>query len=210
MPFTIGEFIRTRPYVFHLTARANQARIQRTRILHPASHLLAASGQMGLVSVRRRNFVELPINGEVVRIRDQAPLHEGNIAFEGGWVMTDVIQELNERVFFWPGRRDRAIPYAHRHFARYSDERPVVLRAPLKAILESNTDHEPAFCRFNSGSPRCSSGRKSPRGPSTFVDCSDADFRRGQVVEVTFRGTVVLPRRTEWADSYDATWQDLF
>lgn len=210
MAFTIDEFVRARPYAFHLTARANKAPIRRTRMLHPASHFLAAGGQPGLVSVRRPSCIDLPINGEVVRVRDQAPLHEGNIAFEGGWQMADLIQELNERVFFWPGSKDQAIAYAHRHFARYGEERPVVLRASLEAILLANADHEPGFCRFNSGSPRCSSGRKSPRGPLTFVGCGDADFGRGQVVEVTFRGTVALPNGTEWADSYDGPWRALF
>lgn len=210
MAFTIDEFVGARPYVFHLTARANQGRIKRTRMLHPASSLLVAGDRMDLVSVRRRLSVELPIEGEVVQVRDQAPLHQGNIAFEGGWTLTDVIQELNERVFFWPGKKDRAIAYAHRHFARYSEERPVVLRASLASVLKTNTDHQPGFCRFNSGSPRCSSGRKSPRGPSTFVDCLNADFQRGQVVEVTFRGPVVLPVETEWANSYDGPWRRLF
>jgi hypothetical protein len=210
MAFTIDQFIRARPYVFHLTARANKARIRRTGMIDPASHLLAASGQQALVTVRRRTCIDLPINGEVVQVRDQAPLHAGNIAFEGGWQMPDVIQELNERVFFWPGSKDRAIAYAHRHFARYGEERPVVLRASLETILLANANHEPGFCRFNSGSPRCSSGRKSPRGPSTFLRCADADFRCGQVVEVTFRGTIALPPETEWADSYDGPWQGLF
>lgn len=210
MPFTIDEFVRAKPYVFHLTARANQARIQRTRVLHPASHLLAAAGQLGLTTVRRRNCIQVPIDGEFVQVRDQAPLHGGNIAFEGGWLLARFIQELNERVFFWPGSKDGPIAYGHRHFARYAEEHPVVMRTPLKRLLEVNVDHQPKFCRFNSGSPRCSSGRKSPRGPSTFVDCLNADFRRGQVVEVTFRGTVILPAQTEWADSYDGPWQDLF
>lgn len=210
MPFTLDEFIRARPYAFHLTARANEARIRRTRTLCPASDILIAAGQPELISVRRREIIVLPVNGELIHVRDQAPLHEGNIGFEGGWTMADLIRELNERVFFWPGSRDRAISYAHRHFARYQEESPLVLRVSMRSLLDVNPGQLPAFCKFNSGSPRCSSGRKSPRGPQTFTACSDAPFARGHVVEVTFARAITLPNNAEFANSYDGPWRNFF
>lgn len=210
MPFTIDQFIAARPYLYHLTSRLNRERIRRTKRLHPSSHILAVGGQECLLTVRRRQHVEVQIDGEPVQVRDQAPLHEGNIAFNGGWTFASFIQDLNSRVFFWPGTADRAIDYANRHFARYVDERPIVLRLPVSAVVRRNPGLEPMFCKFNSGSPRCSYGNKSPRGPHTFVSCSDAQFNRGQVVEVTFRGTLSLPDECQYADSYDGPWLPLF
>lgn len=210
MPFTIDQFISARPCLYHLTSRTNLARIQDTRLLHPASHILAAAGQGHLLAVRRRHHVEIQIDGEVLHVRDQAPLYEGNIGFDGGWTLARFIQDLNRRVFFWPGTEDRAIDYAHRHFARYANERPVVLRLFLQPVLLRNPGLVPMFCKYNSGSPRCSYGNKSPRGPNTFVTCADAEFGRGQVVEVTFPGSLSLPDGSEYADSYDGPWRELF
>ena len=209
MPFTIDHFIRARPSLYHLTSRSNLARIQRTKQLHPASHILTAGGQGHLLAVRRRQHTEVQIEGETVHVRDQAPFHQGNVAFDGGWTLADFIQDLNSHVFFWPGTADRAIDYAHRHFARYADEQPIVLRLRLAAVVRRNPGLEPLFCKFNSGSPRCSYGNKSPRGPDTFASCGNAQFSRGQVVEVTFRGALALPDECEYADSYNGPWSRL-
>ena len=124
-------------------------------------------------------------------LRDQAPLREGNAALDGGWTFADLVEDLNGRVFFWPGTERRPIPDGQRHFERYADESIAVLMVDTTALFAANGGA--TFCRYNSGSPRWSGGRPSPRGPGTFVAAADAPFTAGQVVEVTFRNTVVLP-----------------
>src|SRR6185295_17449394 len=96
-----------------------------------------------------------------------------------------LLKAINERVFFWPGTEFRPISYGIRHFERYRSERPVILRC--KSDLLFNTPgQEPEFCKYNSGSPRCSNGIGSPRGPDTFVPASRAMFSAAKAVEVTF------------------------
>ena len=210
MAFTIAEFIEVRPVVYHLTARLNLPRIRRSRTLHSTAQTLTSIDRVDLLSMRRRRSMEFCVDDEWIQIRDQAPLHAGNIGFELGWCLEDFIEELNGRVFFWPGTHSGPIAYGMRHFDRYQHEEPVVLRVPLDLLLEENAGVDPGFCKFNSGSPRCSSGRRSPRGSRTFVTSSDAPFSRTQVVEVTFRDSVILPECVEFAGSYAGPWQRLF
>jgi hypothetical protein len=117
--------------------------------------------------------------------------------------------QLNERVFFWPGGPDIS-DYGQRHFERYRAEKPVILRVPTSDLFEANPESVPEFCRFNSGSPRCTKGLGSPRGPSTFIQGTTADFSPGNVVEVTFLESVLLPHSTKVGDSPDGPWRELF
>jgi hypothetical protein len=209
MAFTVEEFARLRPYLFHLTSRANVARINRTRALDPAATILKASGNQMMLKARRGTSIQAKVNGEVVHVRDQHPLHAGNIAFQGSWTFEKLVQEINERVFFWPGSEWWVISYARRHYNRYAAEKPVVLRIPVAELLSRNAGSDPLFCKYNSGSPRWTSGKASPRGPDTFVKCAKASFRASGVVEVSFRSTVKLPGRVEIANSYDGKWRPL-
>lgn len=209
MPFTIDDFIRRRPFVFHLTARANVARIRESAALQPAALMLKESRNDGLLRTRRRTSLQPKLDGKVVHIRDQRPLHAGNIDFQGGWTIEDLVGELNERVFFWPGSAGWVVSYAHRHYGRYANERPVILRAELAQILALNGVSAPHFCKYNSGSPRWTNGKASPRGPNTFVKCDETTFPVTGVVEVTFRSIVHLPASVEITDSYDGKWRRL-
>jgi hypothetical protein len=162
-----------------------------------------------LLKVRRATSVQAKLNGDVIHVRDQHPLHAGNVAFHGKWTIDKLVQEINERVFFWPGSDGWVVSYARRHYQRYAAENPVVLRIPFAALLAANAGSDPLFCKYNSGSPRWTSGRASPRGPDTFVRCAKAAFPASGVVEVNFRSTVKLPIRIEVADSYDGKWRAL-
>jgi hypothetical protein len=207
--FAIEEFIRLRPYVYHLTARANRARISRTKTLTPAASLLRASGNHRIVATRRPDSLKIKLNGDIVHVRDQHPLHAGNISFLGKWTFDRLVAEINERVFFWPGSANWVVSYALRHYARYEAEKPLVLRVPLAALLAANVGVEPSFCKFNSGSPRWVAGKASPRGPDTFVNCEKAPFRPSGVVEVTFRSPLKLPADVQVAGSYSGAWRAL-
>ena len=112
---------------------------------------------------KRTDHVTVRIGATSVKIRDQQPLHAGNISLEGDWSFEDVIESLNDRVFFWPGRNGGPISYGERHFERYADEQPAILRISTADIFVANAGTDPLFCRFNSGSPRCAKGFGSPR-----------------------------------------------
>jgi hypothetical protein len=184
-------FCRLRPWLYHLTARENVGRIVRMGRLIPAAETIECGLRSDLRHERRGEPVRVAVSGEVVHVRDQRPLYERNVSLEGGWSFGDLVAALNERVYFWPGGEAGPIGYGRRHFGRYSSDDCVVLRARTAAVFGANP--KPEFCRVNSGSPRWSRGRASVRGPRTFVAAGDFDGGPGEVVEVTYRGRVLLP-----------------
>lgn len=192
MPLDIERFVRLRPVLFHLTATPNAARIRDTGLIYPASALYRSAGMAPSIRTRRAEGQWIEFGGERVHIRDQAPLHRGNITFSGGWVFEDLVAHLNDHVFFWPGTTDGPISYGRRHFERYAGDDAVVLCLDTRAIFAANTDPGPRFCKYNSGSPRCTGGRGSPRGPDTFLDADGFPHRPSEVIEVTFPDVVRL------------------
>jgi len=185
------------------------SRIRREARLQSAAALMLRANAGGLLSARRGGHLSIELDGETILLRDQAPLHAGNIRFEAGWDLPRLIEHLNRRVFFWPGGEDGPIAYGRRHHERYAAEAPVVLRVRLRELLEANPGRVPLFCQRNSGSPRTVNGKKSPRGSDTFVTCEN--FPRGPrgVVEVTFEDEVVLPPDTEFRLRTDEGWAPL-
>lgn len=197
MPFDLPTFLRLRPVLYHLTATTNIARIRESRRLVSAAALLESANQRRLISERRPNHLRIAVESAPIHIRDQHPLFAGNIALEGGWSFARLVEELNQRVFFWPCKSTPPhLPsdYGQRHFARYAAEDCKVLVIDTAALFAANAPAAPEFCAFNSGSPRCSpiSG-KSPRGPDTFLPAERFPRNPGEVVEVTFRQHVQLP-----------------
>lgn len=160
MPLHTDAFIGLRPYLYHLTASDNIRWIRQTRILESAASMFAQAGCLEQVRSRRRESYTVDINGRAIRIRDQAPLHARNVALAPGWTFDDLVELLNEQVYFWPGDGDKPNDYGRRHFHRYAGEEPApaVLRVPTAAIFSANPDTPPRFSRFNSGSPRALSG----------------------------------------------------
>jgi hypothetical protein len=210
MPFTLQDFAAKRPCVFHLTARSNLDLLRKQHILSSASLLFEEADCPNWLSEKRRKHVEVAVAGRKVIVRDQAPLHLGNMKLDDGWSFGDFIAHVNQRVFFWPGGKDGLlIDYGRRHYERYAEEAPVILRINTAELFATNDSVVPEFCRFNSGSPRCSNGKKSPRGANTFVTCDTADFGGGKVVEVTFPGRVTLPNAVEVGDSPNGPWTRL-
>ncbi len=210
MPFDSEVFAARRPYLFHLTARSNVARIRAARRLHSMVVLARKAGREDLLNVRRREHVQLSVQGKAVHIRDQAPLHENNMSLEDGWTFPQFVRDLNERVFFWPGGLSGPIAHGLRHFARYREERPVLLRIPTDGLFAANSAVRPLYCRYNSGSPRWSRGVASPRGPATFVPSNQATFSPSSVVEVAFMRGAVLPNGSEVGNGPSGPWRRLF
>lgn len=209
MAISIEQFGKSRPYLYHLTSSGNLERILRTGRLECAAHLLGTAGDGEWTRARRKQSVEVAIGREKVWIRDQAPLHRGNVRLEQGWEFEDLVELLNSMVFFWPGDDQEPIAYGVRHFERYEGEDLTILRVPFVDMVAANPKNPPLFCKYNSGSPRCSGGKPSPRSRETFASADDAPFSNSNVVEVTFRGTANLPRSTETASRPDGPWSKL-
>jgi hypothetical protein len=198
-----------RPFLYHLTDKQNVERVRRTRKLQSAAILLGLAGQVDAVRNRRNESLPVFVQAERVILRDQTPLYENNTQLEGGWSFAEFVEHLNHHVFFWSGWERGPVAYGVRHFQRYCPEQPVIIRASFRSIRGENPDAEPLFCKYNSGSPRCSNGRRSPRGPQTFSTAQTADFTPGNVVEVVFRGSVILPTDREYKNSVTGQWRHL-
>jgi hypothetical protein len=96
-----------------------------------------------------------------------------------------------------------------RHFERYRQDGPVFLRIDYPSLLLANPSAVPLYCRYNSGSPRCSNGKKSPRGPDTFLSTLAFNGTPSQVVEVTFSSEIELPTQTKFGRQPGGPWNSL-
>lgn len=206
MALEIEHFVRLRPYLYHLTGRNNIKYIQQEMILKPPNILYAESGEINFRGTHRRGHRFLT-NGR--QIRDQDPLHSGNISFSGGWGLKDLITHLDEHVFFWPGWEHGPIQSGKNHFQRYAGEKPIILRVKTREILDENIMLTPLFCKYNSGAPRCTKGKGSPRGPETFLPAAEFPFPPTNIIEVTYRSSVSLPAPVQVISYPNDNWQEL-
>src|SRR5262249_6706185 len=142
-----------------------------------------------------------------ITIRDQCALQLGHVEFTGGWDESHLLTALGERVFFWPGDNDGPIAHGRRLFDAYRSQHQTTLRVGFRDLLAANLKLSPYFSRFNSGGPRTVAGRKSPRGPDTFLAAKNWIDTPSRVVEVSFVGSVSLPQTSEvWEGT---GWQQL-
>ena len=188
----IEKYIQTRPVVYHLTDRLNLEQIQDTSMLFPTATFYEEAGLPHKSRCLRHDSDVVSINGVKVHIRDQAPLHAGHMSLCHNTTYTEFIEFLNQHVYFWPGTCAGPNDYGIRHFARYRKrkEDSVVLACDSASLFQVNT--EPRFSRYNSGSPRCSGGKRSPRCIDMFRLADDFVGTPSKVVEVTFRDAVQL------------------
>ena len=196
--------------LYHRTARENVERIQDSRRLESTALLMETADEHSNPRVRRTDTLPLSVGPHRIQIRDQAPLYAGHIEFEGGWGLGELVQDLNRRVFFWPGWEHKPIPSGENYFKRYRSERPAILRLRFDSLRRHNQEHIPLFCKFNSGSPRSYPGRRSPRGPATFLPAHECPYVPSAVVEVTFLDWVTLPPDTEVSADLEDGWDALF
>ena len=209
MSFELRTFRQQRPFLFHLTACRNVPRIRQTRRLESAASLFDAARRSDLKRKRRRKCCLLKVGVEEIHVRDQSPLHRRNMALDN-LSFEEFVEKINENVFFWPGTKDGPIAYGRRHFWRYRDERPRLIRLRTEALVNANPDKAPLFCRYNSGSPRWSGGKPSPRGSNTFLDANSAPYSPSNVVEFVYNGQAFLPEDAELGSSPDGPWERFF
>jgi len=103
MSFKLEEFIRRRPFLYHLTTQSNIASIKSAGELYSATTLIQSAGRERSLRTKRAISVRLTVNGLVITLRDQEPLHAGNIQLQHGWTFGDIDEMLNNHVYFWPG-----------------------------------------------------------------------------------------------------------
>jgi len=207
VPFEDSVLAETRLFLFHLTYRENVPDILKSRRLRSAAQLMRLAGDLSFLRQKRHAAVSVSIGNRVIWIRDQMPLHAGNASLLDGWTFEDLIESLNKRVYFWTGGINGASDYGKRHFERYRDERPVILRVATSELFSANRNRKPHYCKFNSGSPRCSYGLRSPRGPTTFLPSTEVDYRPSDVREVTFENEVVLPDELWIGETMTGPWK---
>jgi len=205
----VDSYASARPYLFHLTHRDNLNHIRELGRLFPAAVLMERAKQNDLIRTLRRGSREISVDGRTIVIRDQDRLHRGNTRSPTGYIFEDLIEALNRRIFFWPGAGAGPISYGQRHFERYEKEQPVILRIDFQSLLDANPSASPLYCRYNSGSPRCSDGNKSPRGPNTFLSAAEFHETPSKVVEVTFDTEIILPPTTQVGSYPSGPWINL-
>ena len=211
MPFDIESFIRLRPWAYHLTSVDNVESIRSARKLVCAAESIKHSSFAYLLSRRRISSERVCTRGEHVRVQSQSPLHEGNIEFEEGWNLPRLLEHLNNLVFFWPGNKEGPIRYGKNHFISASwGAAPVALRIYTRELLACNTETTPLFSRYNSGSPRCVNGRRSPRGSKTFITAGEFEGKSYEAVELAMPKSVSIPLGAEWSLSLSGDWGPLF
>ena len=209
MAFTIEKFTSLRPYLYHLTYGANLNRIRRESALVSAATLLRAANDPHRNRERRKGAMRVRVDGDTVVIRDQDPLHKGAIDFMDGFTFEELVQFLNGFVFFWPGTDKGPSEYGKRHFERYAKDDSFVIRVPTAAMLQANQGAA-LFSKYNSGAPRCSNGKHTPRGKDTFIAADRADFIASEVVEVVFRAKAGLPSSAQVGKLTDSiNWKKL-
>jgi hypothetical protein len=203
MPFTLDRFAEVRDYLYHNTSRANLPLIMQMMRLDSAATILDHSDRRCEIHVRRVGQLALATSAPL--LQSQRLLIEKNIRFEAGWKMPNLLERLNTLVFFWPGTKSGPIQKGRDHGP--STDGPgdtMTLRVPAR---EAFIVGKPLFCKYNSGSPRHTSGRPSPRGPDTFLTEVDFRWTPSKVAEVVFEHDFALPSSTQVFDQEKGCWK---
>jgi hypothetical protein len=208
MSFTLDDYARLRPYLYHVTARENLARLRRTRRLDPAATIIEQASRLDLKRSRRPEAIVVSLNGDFITLKDQRPLIAANVALKAPWQFGDFVEYLNSHVFFWPGDALTPLVSGQRLLAHYASELPLIIRVPFLSLLANNPDREPLFSPFNSGAPRMQRGKPVERGPDLFRPANRCPRRPHEVIEVAFRSSVLLPDDTSIAGEPE-TWTAL-
>jgi hypothetical protein len=208
MPFQLDEFVRLRPFAYHVTHRDNVPFLRTSRRIQTAVSVIREAGAMHLLALRRERDVTVRLSEGSVVLKDQRPLIAANIELHTEWTVADFVAYLNSFVYFWPGSDRALIGPGQRLLSHYEDDAPGVLRAPTADLFTANSEVEPEFCPFNSGAPRYHSGKRAYRGPNLFTTAEQFPRRTSEVVELAFRNDVELPDTTQLRSK--AGWVSLF
>lgn len=206
----LQRLLELRPFAFHTCGELNFASIRRARALRSAKDLIFGTAYEHLLSVRRAKSVVAQLSDGPVEIRDNLPLRLGSLEIEPNVTLEQFLQELNGRVYLWPGGERGPIGTGAAHFQHYQGEGEVrVIRVPLQDLLQVNANRTLSVTYCNAGSARHHSGRRAIRGPGTFQSIDRTTRTMGEVKELTFVGSVLLPGTTAWARTPSGPWLSL-
>ena len=210
MPIELEKLLQLRPVAYHTTGRLNFTSIRDRRALISTKLLVEGSRYASLLVGRRVRSTTIEVNGSNLQIRDQRPLRPGSLQLQIGTTLQRYLDELNRRVFLWPGTATGPVPPGRRHFDHYRQEDPVVVvRVPLRSLLAANSTREFFVEKCNSGAARHNGGRPVERGPNTFYLLKDTCFPPSDVVEFSFIDRVELPPDTEFSTALEGPWEAL-
>ncbi|HEY4302834.1 MAG TPA: hypothetical protein VGM82_00090 [Gemmatimonadaceae bacterium] len=201
MAFAISEFIRLRPFAYHVTNRDNAKPLRTSKRIRTTQSLLQDGDHLHLLRKRRTEYVSVTTAGGVVVLKDQKPLIEANTALTHGWAFGDYVAFLNGFTFFWPGTDLGPIGQGRRLLDHYEADGPLVLRIATTDLFSANVNLTPEFCAFNSGAPRYNAGKPASRGPDLFAPAHEFPRRASEVAELAFRGDVVIPTTAEYRNT---------
>jgi hypothetical protein len=182
----IDKYVQIRPYAYHVSQRANLARLARTRRLESSANLIRRADESELLRRRRDEPTRIQVDGDTVILQDQLPLVFASAQLAEGWSEGDFVEFINEHVFFWPGTAHGPIKYGDRLLEHYEEQGPAVLRVRTRALLSANPGMTPLFCPFNSGATRMQGGRRVSRGPDLFMPARSFPRTPGKAVELVF------------------------
>jgi hypothetical protein len=206
--FELDEFVRLRPFAYHVTHRDNVDLLRASRRIRTATSVIREAGAVHLLALRREQDVPIRVREGLVVLKDQRPLIAENIRLHSEWSVADFVEYLNSFVYFWPGSDRGLIGAGQRLLSHYEADGPGVLRCATADLFDSNPRIEPEFCPFNSGAPRHHSGKRAYRGPNLFKTAAHFPRRASEVVELAFRGDVDLPHSTQLRSNVG--WVSLF
>ena len=207
----IQEFCKERPYLYHLTDRQNLPLILDSRTLLSTTDIaqmaLSKEDAKDFLRSKRNNHLTLSVNGINYKIRDQNPilLKVLERSLTNGMRAGEFIELLNKRVFWWP-----TVDRLTRHFNRYVNERPIILRVSTVDMLELNKNVE--LCHLNSGATRCHpayGGNAPTRGEESFLAPKHYDRNISSVAEVTFVRRCKLPEIAWISSNPSGTWRQV-
>ena len=207
----VQKFISLRPFLYHLTDENNIGNIINSRMLLSTQRIVVSSNIIDKQHFLRskRNNHEIIYSGlQQYKIRDQQPISICALSkcLTDNWTTGDFIEHLNKRVFFWC-----TIDRLKRHFDRYINENPVIIKCSTADVLELNGARV-EYCRINSGATRANShlgGIAPVRGSNTFFRSDLFPLTSGKVVEVTVLDHCLLPEDCFISDSPKGPWQSL-
>ncbi len=191
----IDNFIRHRPDLYHLTSKDNITNILLTGELYSTKRIVELTNPLmpdKILKSKRLKHQRISHNGITFDLRDQKPISEKLLkgCLTNGMTCEQYYIYLNERIFFWPN-----LIRLKRHFKRYRDEQPQIIRVDTSEIIALNPQVK--FSRLNSGALRANfhlGGKAPKRGNDTFTNADGFQYGVGDVAEVTFENQCILPK----------------
>lgn len=205
----INNFIKKRPYLFHLTSKDNIKNIISTKKLYSTKCIVETTEcpePNKILKEKRMEHKIIKHNDITYMLRDQKPISEKLLkgCLEEGMTFEQYYEMLNERVFWWP-----TIDRLTRHYSRYESEKPKIIRVSTESVYKLNKS-KIEFSHLNSGALRANpylKGKSPKRGYNTFVIPSKFNYSTSKVAEVTFLWDCLLPDEIYISNSPNGNWK---